>query len=636
MNKQSKCKRVTQALSMCLLLFGVIANAKEKGDIFFSDNFSTLNGWREGHSKDVSMKITNPDSPDGKSVKIDFTYGKKNKGWAVYKKSVDFIPADRYYVKIRMKSSGGPAHFVLGIADEKKITYRKRCLGLIQDSEWHDVIIYSEHIKFGWKPQKPKRIVNISFAINPSDTVKGPVSGSFSIGEIEFIKRPPVGTLPNKPSFAKIFSDNMVLQRGKNIPMWGFASDGTKVTLEFNGEKQDTLAKDGKWQVKFPPMSHGGPYKMSLTSSTCNTILKNVMIGDVWLVSGQSNMQWAIASTLNSVKIMKDANNHKNIRLFKVNLSTSKTELRDLDQMRSDSWKVSSPTNVADFSAVGYLFGCELRKYHSNIPVGIIMSAKGGSAIQPWLIADLVQKNKNLKNINLWQLGTRYNAMIKPLIPFAIKGTVWYQGESNTKTKNEAFLYRSMLKELITSWRDAWKDEFPFITIQLPNFKKRLNKPSESNWAEMRESQATSLEGPKTGLVCLIDAGEADNIHPKNKEIVADRLILVAEKVAYGKEIVCYGPTYSSMKIGGDKIILTFDNIGGGLVQKTASLDGFAIAGKDKVFKWAKAKIDGNRVIIWNDQISKPIAARYAWADNPVSSLYNKEGLPALPFRSNE
>lgn len=234
-----------------------------------------------------------------------------------------------------------------------------------------------------------------------------------------------------------------------------------------------------------------------------------------------------------------------------------------------------------------------------------------------------------------WKPMGLYNGMIAPLTNFTIKGVIWYQGESNTGNPQE---YEALLPALIKEWREKWKQgEFPFLYVQLPNFMMARPEPTESNWARFREAQAAAQSVSNTGMAVAIDLGEWNDIHPLNKLDVGKRLALVAQKVAYGDEKVVFsGPTYSSQQIDGDKIIVMFSNIGRGLVARAGELRGFAIAGPDKKFVWAKAKIDGDKVIVWNEQVAKPVAVRYAWADNPeTANLYNAEGLPAAPFRTD-
>ncbi|MDT7893779.1 MAG: hypothetical protein LASZOEIN_002094 [Candidatus Fervidibacter sp.] len=236
--------------------------------------------------------------------------------------------------------------------------------------------------------------------------------------------------------------------------------------------------------------------------------------------------------------------------------------------------------------------------------------------------------------INSWTPTTLFNAMVAPFVPYAIKGVIWYQGESNV---GRAYQYRKLFPALINSWRRAWGYEFPFLFVQLANFLERKPEPTESAWAELREAQLLTLKTvPKTGMAVAIDIGEANDIHPRNKQDVGKRLALAALAIAYGQKIVYSGPIYRSMRIEGNKIRIFFDHVGSGLVAKGEKLTGFAIAGEDRKFVWANAKIEGNTVVVWSEQVPKPVAVRYGWADNPDCNLYNKEGLPASPFRTDD
>jgi len=227
-----------------------------------------------------------------------------------------------------------------------------------------------------------------------------------------------------------------------------------------------------------------------------------------------------------------------------------------------------------------------------------------------------------------------FNAMVAPLVPYAIRGVIWYQGEANV---GRAYQYRKLFPALISSWRKAWGYEFPFLFVQLANFLERKPEPTESAWAELREAQLLTLKTvPKTGMAVAIDIGEANDIHPRNKQDVGKRLALAALAIAYGQKIVYSGPIYRSMRVEGNKIRIFFDHVGSGLVAKGEKLTGFAIAGEDRKFVWANAKIEGNTVVVWSEQVPKPVAVRYGWADNPDCNLYNKEGLPASPFRTDD
>lgn len=438
---------------------------------------------------------------------------------------------------------------------------------------------------------------------------------------------------------AGMFSDNAVLQQGVPIPVWGIADDGEKVTVRIADQEVSTVAKDGKWMVRLAPMKAGGPY--TLTVSGNNTItMSNVLVGEVWICSGQSNMQFALASASNGQQAIATATDD-NLRLYTVPRRTSYTPLDDV----MSNWKVCSPETVAQFSAVGYFFGRDLRKA-LGVPVGLINSSWGGTFAEAWTSPEGL---KSLPDYAAWVAdetakkadgpnhpSVLYNGMIRPIMPYAIKGAIWYQGESNA---GRAFKYRTLFPTMIKSWRDAWGlGDFPFLFVQLAPFKAIVTEPQESEWAELREAQLlTAKTCPNTGMVVITDAGDPSDIHPRQKEPVGARLALAARKIAYGENIVAFGPTYKGMKVDGAQVTLYFDNVGGGLVARGGDLTGFAIAGEDRKFVFANARIvDGNKVVVTSPKVDKPVAVRYGWADCPVVNLFNKEGLPASPFRTDD
>lgn len=431
---------------------------------------------------------------------------------------------------------------------------------------------------------------------------------------------------------AKIFSTNMVLQQGKKIPIWGFASDGAKIEVSINGKKAEAIAKDGKWKTELTPMEYGGPFKLIVKSNKKTLILKNVMIGEVWIASGQSNMAMFVAKVKNGKKEVAEAN-HPGIRLFKVTVNPDeRSPLDDLE--RCQPWTMCTPQSVKKFSAVAYFFGRELQG-NKKVAIGIILTAVGGTKAELWISKEKAPTFKGKKNRRGVTKGSgfHYNAMINPLIPFACRGFIWYQGESNAGDKEK---YQKTFEALINDWRARWKENLPFLFVQLANFKARSKEEFDGSWARLREAQFKTLRLPKTGMATAVDIGNPDDIHPKNKQEVGKRLALVAEKIAYGNdEIVYSGPIFLRQKIKDNKIELSFNNVGSGLNSKEAELQGFYISGEDKKFISAKAEIKGSKVIVWSEKIQHPMYVRYAFCNNPKISLYNKEGLPALPFRTD-
>jgi sialate O-acetylesterase len=462
-------------------------------------------------------------------------------------------------------------------------------------------------------------------------------------------------------SLPGILSDGMILQRGLKIPVWGWASAGEKIQVHFRGDIfQVTCGNDGRWQTELPPCEAGGPFEMIILGS--NEIrVQNILAGDVWVCSGQSNMAFRLKTVKDKYAgDIKKASGCA-IRVFEVSRGAG---FDVQDRLSSGRWKQATETTVSDFPAVAYFFAAELyAKY--KIPVGLINASVGGTPAEAWMSLDALKQfpscirgyedarmiftEKDLEDNHKTAVKPEYselrqvpsclfNAMIAPLIPYSIKGVIWYQGERNAQSDNPG-LYRTLFPALINDWRAHWGlGEFPFIYVQLPNYKEPSSWPEESGWAEIREAQLMALSLPNTGMAITIDLGDARNLHPHNKKEVGQRLALVAQKLAFHDESVVYsGPVYHSMRRDGNKIIISFTSIGSGLAAKGGGcLEHFSIAGDDRKFIWANAKIEGEQVVVWSDEVSSPVAVRYAWADNPEScNLYNKEGLPASPFRTD-
>lgn len=613
----------------------------------------------------------------------------------------------------------------------------------------------------------------------------------------------------------KVFGDNMVLQRGIEIPIWGNAAPGKQITAVLGEIRVTTTAdQQGSWKIHFPVFKAGGPYELNISESgkpDTGIKLKGILIGDVWLASGQSNMEWEVQQAQDSNHEIANAN-FPEIRLFQVAHDKKIVPKQDI---LAGEWKICSPEHAAKFSAVAYYFA---RKIHldQNVPIGIIQSTWGGTPIESWtsrdkLLISSITQTKILENdtlsqehfvkdsldlVRFWDIvyhpknntdkiipqlkfddakwpnvemprlikdfgigpyegmvwlrkkivlpesfygkdltlyighpemnysmyfngeeicktiwnndpkqfytipaqllskgengialrlamlwgggglnalaneiyitdgkskvslaGTwRYqkdleptlpkirnyqnypsllfNAMINPVIPYGIKGFLWYQGEANDST---AYNYRKLFPLLINDWRARWNQgNLPFLYVQLANFKKIKPLPAESEWAELRESQTLTLSQPNTGMACIIDIGAADNIHPANKQEVGRRLALNANLLAYKLNVRASGPLYKSYRKDGNRIRIRFANASAGLAAKGAKeITGFAIAGKDKQFYWAKAAVEGKEIVVYCDEVPDPEAVRYAWADNPECNLINLEGLPAVPFRTD-
>lgn len=618
-------------------------------------------------------------------------------------------------------------------------------------------------------------------------------------------------------SVSKLYGNNMVIQRGSPIKIQGKASLDTEVEVGFNDKIYTTQSQEGSWEITLPSMTSGGPYDMLITSGKEEIKIENILIGDVWICSGQSNMEWMVENSYDISQDIIDTED-TNIRHFKVPRATANTPEIEL---AGGEWKVNAINNTGEFTAVGYFFAKQLRK-HQDVPIGLINASWGGSRIEAWMSASCFENEDfdqeiismkdeaekthqgqledwkkifpeismvdqgtlndkyvwadpnfddadwvDIKVPSTWEYmfdgldgigwyrttfdlndeeakhgielglgqiddsdesfvnGVRvggifgaynaqrvyqvnseilkpgrnvitvrvedggggggmageatmlyfktsqrkeslagtwkfrigaysnlsfsanqiptllYNKMIHPLHSFPIKGVLWYQGESNTNNIQEAKEYGNLFTSMIEDWRKRWNQEdFPFLYVQLANFMEAQSIPAESNWATLRNAQAMALQLPNVGQAVIIDIGEKDDIHPKNKYDVGKRLSLLARKIAYGEELISSGPTYKSHQINGSEILISFDNIGTGLVSQWNAegwLDEFSIAGDDGVFVWAKAKIEGDKVSVWSDNIKRPTQVRYAWADNPEkANFYNQQGLPASPFKTSK
>ncbi|UII20908.1 sialate O-acetylesterase [Fulvivirga ligni] len=615
-------------------------------------------------------------------------------------------------------------------------------------------------------------------------------------------------------SLPEIFSDNMVLQRDKEIPLWGSAAAGSLITVELNGVRQSTTSNaDKSWELHFPKQKAGGPHLLTIYQDSIAAIsFKNVLIGDVWVASGQSNMEWQVQQAKDASEEIKNAQ-HPEIRYFKVDHAKRTQPQADV---AGGSWQAIDSNTVKEFSAVAYYFSRKIQK-DINIPIGIIQSTWGGTPVEAWtskeqLLSSPAARNRTLANdtiseehfvkdsldlIRFWNIvytpekkvqkeiikrnyndedwsiikmpstlkdgaisyyegivwlrkevtipqsmmgkdltislghpemnytlffneericknvwnanethdypipktlakkhkniitirmaylwggggfnppademyisdgdskitlsgdwkykkglepaipeimnyhqypSFLYNGMINPIIPYGIKGFIWYQGENNVEAASD---YAELFSLLISDWRIKWQQGYlPFIYVQLANYMKENEKPSESDWALLREAQTKTLKQPNTAMACIIDIGEAASIHPLNKQEVGRRLALLAESMVYQQKVQAYGPIYKNHKIEKGKIIISFSEIADGLaISEGTELKGFAIAGADQKFYWAKAEIRENEIVVSSDDVPNPIVVRYNWADNPNGNLTNSSGLPAIPFRTDD
>lgn len=476
-----------------------------------------------------------------------------------------------------------------------------------------------------------------------------------------------------------IFGNHMVLQNEIEVPVWGWADPGEEVTVSIEAQEQKTKAdSEGKWKVSLAPLKAGGPHTLKILGNN-EILLKEILVGEVWVCSGQSNMEWTVERSANPEEEIKNANYPK-IRLFQAEKKIAGKQQPDT----TGEWKLCSPESIPGFSAVGYFFGRQLHK-ELNVPIGLIQSAWGGTPSESWTTTASLEKNEiskpiverwdraigdypnqvdqYKKQVDDWLVASNvqeekgepvagppsiprdprtnphrysglFNGMIHPLIPFAIRGAIWYQGESNA---SRAYQYRTIFPMMIEDWRKEWgQGDFPFYFVQLANFQATHDEPRDNDWAELREAQTMALSLPNTGMAVIIDIGEAEDIHPKNKQDVGKRLALNALARIHGKEVPCSGPMFKSMEIKDGKAALSFDHVERGLEAKGGDLKGFAIAGEDKEFVWAEAEIHGDKVVVSSDRVDTPVAVRYAWDANPVCNLFNKDGLPASPFRTDD
>lgn len=459
-----------------------------------------------------------------------------------------------------------------------------------------------------------------------------------------------------------MFGDNMVLQRGVRIPFWGAAAPGEQITVLLRDQKAETRADSkGKWMVRLAPEKAGGPLEVTIIGKDPvpypgDTVrLKNVLIGEVWIASGQSNMEMAVGPNrfFGGVQNYQQEIGASEDPLLRVFTVTKHSSVDTLQTQVSGQWDLSDTQHTGGFTAVGYFFARELRK-RLGVPVGIISTSWGASPAEAWTRREVLTADPELRSIaDHWDTlseaikekrarpidrqkrpSSLYNGMIAPLIPYGIKGVIWYQGEGNTDKPKQ---YRKLFPAMISDWRRQWgQGDFPFLFVQLANFMRVQERPSEGGWAGLREAQRQTLTLPNTGMAVAIDIGEEKQIHARNKQEVGRRLALCALAQVYKHTVGFSGPMYGAMKVEGNTVRLQFKYAHGGLKAKEGkTLQGFAVAGKDRTFVWAQAKISGGTVIVVNPRVAHPVAVRYSWANNPIGNLYNGDDLPASPFRTD-
>ncbi len=435
-----------------------------------------------------------------------------------------------------------------------------------------------------------------------------------------------------------LFADHMVIQRDAQIIIWGWADPGERVTVELGTRSRKTRTDDdGRWEVILPPFRSGGvPLTMTVTGNNTLTI-EDILVGEVWVCSGQSNMQWPIrnASDPDSISAAAD---FPGIRMFTV---PHRTELEPQEDCEG-AWAICTPDAVMAFSAVGYHFA---RVLHLEIdcPIGMIHTSWGGTLAEAWtsigtlrsdpLYGQIIERREASGTRPQHRASSLWNAMIAPLIPFTIKGAIWYQGEANVPRASQ---YGTLFPDMIEDWRRNWdQGEFPFYFVQLAPY--RYGNRDLRAGAELRDTQRTTLSTSNTGMVVTMDIGNPRDIHPRNKHDVGHRLALWALANDYGRDLVFSGPLYSSMENAGPEIRISFRHTAGGLVTIDGTApDHFEIAGKDRKFHPAEARIEGDIVVVYSEQVMEPVAVRYAWRDDAEPNLMSTEGLPASSFRTDD
>jgi sialate O-acetylesterase len=475
-----------------------------------------------------------------------------------------------------------------------------------------------------------------------------------------------------------IISDNMVLQQDAPDGVWGWAEPGEKVTVKFADKSADAVADaNGNWGVKLEGLAAGASGDLTVAGKNTLTI-KNVVVGEVWVASGQSNMEFTVNRGKDAAEETKAAD-FPLIRMFTV----QKAARTEPEEDCVGKWEVCTPQTVPTFSAVGYFFARRLYQTLKQ-PIGVIHTSWGGTPAEFWTPKPVLAANpafkpifdawdnavavypeakaKYDKELAAWKEETKtppapgaeapkppraprggdafgspaclYNGMIAPITNYTIRGAIWYQGEANA---NAADLYKKLFPTMIRSWRQVWQiEDFPFLYVHLANFMQRHAEPTDTNWARLREAQLETLEVPHTGMAVTIDIGESKDIHPKNKQDVGLRLALWAEATVYYRDQEYSGPLPSGVQTEDGKVRLTFRNGENMKASDGGKIKGFAIAGEDRKFAWADAEIQGDHIVLSSTQVPNPVAVRYGWDDDPDCNLINNTGLPASPFRTDE
>ncbi|MGD0830872.1 MAG: sialate O-acetylesterase [Terracidiphilus sp.] len=489
-------------------------------------------------------------------------------------------------------------------------------------------------------------------------------------------------TMDAQVTLPGVLSNHMVIQRDLPVHVWGMALPGESVSVSFRDETRATNAgRLGHWSIYLKPGAAGGPFEMTVVgkpalnaepAATVQTItLDDILVGDVWLASGQSNMGFQMRQAATAAVDLPQAANPR-IRLLTVKQKAAEYAQSDI---ATDGWIASSPESAKEFSAVAWYFAREIEK-REKVPIGIINSSWGGTMVESWTrlealgedaslmpvfasrgrmtdresdalledvdhkkqIEDAKAQGKPLPEfpwhpeLNMWAPGLLWNGMIAPLTQFPIRGVIWYQGESNSIIERSPSLYHRLFRTLIEDWRAQWGEgDFPFLYVQIANFK----SGSVEDWATIRQGQLKTLELRMTAMAVTIDIGDPDNVHPTDKVDVGMRLALAARAIAYNEDINYSGPLFRQAAVEENSIRVWFDH-SKGLVAKGGELTGFEVAGKDRRFQPAVARIEGETVVVNSPSVAEPVLARYGWANSPACNLFNSAGLPASPFTSEK
>ena len=481
-----------------------------------------------------------------------------------------------------------------------------------------------------------------------------------------------------------IVGDHMVLQQKQANPIWGWDTPGTRVTVTFAGQTQTaTAGADGKWTVKLPAVAANATPQTIAIAGTTTREIQDVLVGEVWMCSGQSNMGFKLNQDWNG-DLEAAASNLPNLRL----ISVPQVGTQELKTDFRGQWRATTPATARSFSAIGFLYGRYLHEI-LGVPVGLIDNSWGGSAAEAWIRRETIEKDPRFAALmdatvkreaelgsaqatadreaalEKWKLaveqaktdgktppvtppnpqqwltgnarpGNIFAGIVNPTLGYGLKGVIWYQGESNA---GRAYEHADLFPFLIEQWRKEWQQgDFSFYWVQLADYKAEKSAPGESDWAELRETQTKTQKLANTGQAVIIDLGEGKDIHPRNKHDVAARLVRWALVKDYGQKLPYRSPEFKSVEIAGNKATITLDCFGSTLrAFDVAEARGFAICGEDKVWRWANGKVIApDKVEVWSTEVAAPIAVRYAWADNPVCNLFSNDGLPVTPFRTDD